>query len=93
MTYSIQQRVPLPQPKITVSRRKYPLDLMEVGDMFFVPDLEKNTLVSYVSAVGRELGKSFTTRLLWMVKRKGQWVPATAETPKAVRGVGVWRRA
>jgi hypothetical protein len=75
------------------TRKKYPFEQMEVGDMFFVPHLEKNTLVTHVSDVGKTLGRKFATRLTYMVWRKQQWVPATATTPKAVRGVGVWRRA
>ena len=93
MVLPIQKRVPVPRQRRTVPRTKYPFEQMEVGDMFFVPDLDKNTLVTYVSAVGIELGRRFTTRLTYMVQRKKQWVPATADTPKAVRGVGVWRRA
>lgn len=93
MTYNVQKNTPLPKAKGPARPRKYPLADMAVGEMFFVPNLEKNTLVQYVSAMGRELKRKFSTRLLWMVKKKGVWVPATAETPRAVQGVGVWRRS
>lgn len=90
MTYNVQKNTPLP--KSPVRRpRKYPLAEMGVGEMFFVPHMTRNTLVQYVSAVGKELKRKFSTRLLWMVKRKGVWVPATEDTPRAVQGVGVWR--
>lgn len=93
MTYHVQKNVPMPRSRRTVPRRKYPFEEMEVGDMFFVPNLSENTLVTYVSAVGQELNRKFATRLTYMVQKKKQWVPAAEDTPGAVQGVGVWRTA
>ena len=85
MVYQVQKNVPIPKPRKAAVPHKYPLRSMAVGEMFFVPNLTKNTLVQYVSGVGIELQRTLTTRLIW--------VPATATTARAVRGVGVWRRA
>ncbi len=93
MAYQIQKHVPLPKARGAGAPQKYPFREMAVGDMFFVPNLEKNTLIQYASAVGKELGRKFATRLVYMVKRKGVWVPAKADTVRAVRGVAVWRRS
>lgn len=91
MAYHVQKHIPIPRKSRTVKARKYPFREMEVGDMFFVPDMEANKLVAYVSAEGRELGRRFVTRLTYMVLKRKQWVPAEADTPGATKGIGVWR--
>lgn len=91
MSYHVQKHVPIPRKSRTVKQRKYPFREMEVGDMFFVPEMTENKLVQYVSAAGKELGRRFLTRLTYMVLKRKQWVPADADTPGAVQGIGVWR--
>lgn len=91
MTFPVQKHVPIPRKARSVTRFKYPFREMEIGDMFFVPEMTENTLVQYVSAAGKELGRRFTTRLTYMVLKRKQWVPADANTPGAVQGIGVWR--
>lgn len=89
----VQKKVPLPKAMrpATTSRRKYPFDEMDVGDMFFVPHKEKNTLATHASAVGVTLGRKFRTRLTYMKETREGWVPCAADDKKAVIGVGVWR--
>lgn len=91
----VQQGVPLPRPDTAPRqpRRKYPFGDIGVGEMFFVPNKSRNTLAQYASTQGAKLGRKFSTRLIWMVMRKGEWVPATETTSNAVQGIGVWREA
>ena len=93
--HEVHKNVPVPKARRVhaPSRRKYPLDAMDVGDMFFVPGKQKNTLATHVSTVGKALGRKFVTRLTHMVETLDGWQPADADTPKAVLGVGVWRIA
>jgi hypothetical protein len=72
--------------------------------MFFVPHKNKNTLATHVSTAGKQLGRQFVTRLLYMIEFEpgGDWTneyiasddkmyTVTAETEGAVLGIGVWR--
>lgn len=91
--YPTQKQVPIPKPQraATATRRKYPLNTMEVGEMFFVPDKQSNSISTHVAAEGAALRRKFATRLTYMVRTKTGWKPATADTPRAVQGIGVWR--
>ena len=92
--YEVQRDVPIAEVTHTPGERrrlKYPFEDMAVGDMFFVPNRDKNTLAAYVWSVGKELDRKFSTRMTWMTQIDGQWKPANPEDPKAVRGIGVWR--
>jgi len=93
--YKIQDGVPKPKPVATSSRRrKYPLDQLEVGQFFLVPHRTKNNLTTHVSTTGRKLGRTFSTRLLWMSQdENGDWQPAEEGDEGAVMGIGVWRDA
>jgi len=88
-----QKSIPIPKPtrKGAGRRRKYPLDVMEVGEMFFVPGLTENKLTTYISAVAPKLGRKFTTRLTTMVESLDGWQPCDEDAEGAVHGVGVWR--
>ncbi len=91
--YKAHSGVPLPKPIMPKTpRRKYPFETMEVGDMFFVPDQPKNTLVTWCSTVGTKLGRKFTTRVTHVIPDK-QGNPQVVEpdTDGAVQGIGVWR--
>lgn len=72
-------------------RKKYPFDEMEVGDMFFIPHKDKNTMMSLASAAGRRLGRKFATRMTFMVEVEGNWLPCTDKAPDRVSGIAVWR--
>jgi hypothetical protein len=92
--YVVQKNIPIPAPIAgprAAGRRKYPFEQLDVGDMFFVPNRAKNRLTTHASTVGKQLGRSFRTRLLYMVDNGGAWAPATKDTPDAVLGIGVWR--
>jgi hypothetical protein len=72
----IQNNLPIPP------RRgrpvKYPLDLMQVGDSFFVATQVRSTLSNSINRCRKKLGSSFTVRT---VEENG------------VRGLRVWRVA
>lgn len=92
--YTIVKQVPLQQVqrKRESYRRKYPFDAMEVGDMFFVPGKNKNTMTTHVSNAGKDRSRKYATRLIYMVAvGEDEWLPATPTTTGAVKGVGVWR--
>jgi hypothetical protein len=73
--------------------RKYPFDTLAIGEMFFVPDRNKNTLTAHASTVGRKLGRKFVTRLTTMTMTATGWQPCKSEAKGAVLGIGVWRKA
>lgn len=90
--YTVQKHVPIPKPQRRVpGNRKYPLDVMAIGEMFFVPHKATNSISPHIAASGSLLGRKFITRLTYMTQTKRGWKPATAETPGAVQGIGVWR--
>lgn len=92
--YPVCKKVPLARTvRDGEARRKYPLTTMAVGDMFFVPNLTKNTLVSHVSTVAKVLGRRFATRLTYMRVEAQQWVVVDSKEVGAIQGVGVWRTA
>lgn len=73
--------------------RKYPFEQMEVGQMFFVPNKQKNTMNTYFSNAGKKLGRKFSTRLIYMRPEGDVWAMCEATDEGAVRGIGVWRTA
>lgn len=93
--YEVKKNIP--QPKVVrataKSRRKYPFEEMDVGDMFFVPNKVKNMLATHVSTVGKKLGRKFTTRLVTMVRGEDGWELCEVGLRGAVMGIGVWRVA
>ena len=94
--YKIQSGAKKPKPVVPSSsrRRKYPLAELEVGQFFLVPNRTKNTLTTHVSTVGRKLGRTFSTRLTYMVQdAEGVWRLAQESDEGAIMGIGVWRDA
>lgn len=91
--YTVQKHVPIPKPQRRTpgSRRKYPLDTMAIGEMFFVPHKVTNSISTHIAASGAALGRKFITRLTYMTQTKRGWKAATPETEGAVQGIGVWR--
>lgn len=71
--------------------RKYPFETMKVGEMFFLAERERNTMVPHASATGKKLGKKFATRMCHCRLVKGVWTPCEPDEKGAVQGVGVWR--
>jgi len=67
---------------------------MEIGDSFFVPNKQKNTLTTYASEQGRALKRKFSTKLTWMTRNEDdEWELAEPNAEGAVLGIGVWRDA
>lgn len=64
---------------------------MKVGEMFFSPNHETNTMTTLAWSTGKKLGRKFTTRLVWMRKRAGDWEQVGETARGAVQGIGVWR--
>lgn len=93
--HEVQKNVPVPKvlKASAAVRRKYPFEDMEVGDMFFVPGKNKNTLTTHASTVGKSLKRKFITRLTHMTETVEGWKQATPDTPGAIQGIGVWRTA
>jgi hypothetical protein len=92
--FQLQRNVPIPstiRPNAKGRRKKYPFEDMKVGDMFFVANKTKNTLGTHVSLVGKELGRTFATRLTYMREHNGKWQPCEADEDGATLGIGVWR--
>ena len=77
--------------KFPPRKRKYPVDTMEVGEFFFVPNMEKNTLSTYASEAGRKLKRKFFTCMCYHRKTKAGWEECDEAHPNAVKGVYVRR--
>lgn len=98
--FDVQRGVPLPSinrsPKS--GRRKYPVDTMAVGDMFFLPGRSAKSVSAYISRITKDRAERFSARHVWMWEAlDGSWqlVEPGSEglTPGAVEGTGVWRIA
>lgn len=92
--YEILVDVPIPQSvRHVVPRRsrKYPLDVLRVGEMFFIPHRPSKAVAPHISVQGKRLGRKFAVRMLYMYKPGLFWEPADEETPGATFGTGVWR--
>ena len=89
-----QVEIPSTMAHTGISRRVYPYHEMDVGDFFFVPNKEKNTLSSHASAAGRKLERKFLTRLIFaQLDASGAWEICKSSDENAVQGIGVWRVA
>src|SRR5262245_16146810 len=94
---SVQKGVPLPEinraPKGV--RRKYPIETMKPGDMFFVPGRSSKSVSAYISRISKDVPGRFSARHCWMrpgrEHEEAEWVIATPDCEGAVEGTGVWR--
>ncbi len=68
--------------------RVYPWLTMEVGDMFFIPDRDRNTFSPYASEMGSKLKMKFRTRLCWAEDTGESWEVCEPDTPGAVQVSG-----
>lgn len=93
--YQVQDGVPLPAvnraPK--TPRRKFPVEGMQPGQMFFVPGKTSKSVSAYISRITKNLPGKYTARHVWawQDKRDGKWRICEASAVGAVEGVGVWR--
>ncbi len=91
---SVQKGVPLPEINRTPkgARRKYPIESMQPGDMFFVPGRSSKSVSAYISRISKDVPGKFSARQCSMVEDgKGGWRPPVAGDPPATEGTGVWR--
>jgi hypothetical protein len=97
--FGIQKNVPMPEVNRTpkVSRRKYNLEGMSVGDMIFVPGRTSNSVSAYISRITNNVAGKFSVRHCWMVANGTDARGATIYKMSAqgeqdaVEGTGVWR--
>ena len=89
----LQRNVPPPvRTRERHGNQKYPFATMQVGDFFFVPNKETNSLRTYFSTAGKAHGIKLTSRLIHARQEDdGKWQECPADAPRAVQGVGVWR--
>lgn len=93
--FKVQSGVPLPEisraPK--TPRRKFPVQGMAPGDMFFVPGKTSKSVSAYISRITKNLPGKYTARHCWMWqdKRDGSWHICAPSAVGATEGVGVWR--
>lgn len=91
--FKVQSGVPLPEisraPK--TSRRKFPVQGMAPGDMFFVPGKTGKSVSAYISRITKDLPGKYTARQITALLLADVWFPCDPTHPDAVDGVGVWR--
>lgn len=93
----VQSGVPLPEINRapTNPRRKYPVEGMAKGDMFFVPERETKSVSAYISRITKNLPGKFSARHCWMrpglEHEDAEWVLCTPDADGAKEGTGVWR--
>lgn len=97
--FEVQENVPLPSVDTTPKNpsRKYPLNTMAVGGMFFVPGKSTRSLSSYIARASTGTERKFNVRHCWM-RQVGErapdvpyWVTCEQTDEDAVEGTGVWR--
>lgn len=90
--YEIKKGIPIPgNPTGHSGRRIYPFQELDVGDMFFIPNRQKNNFAPHTWKYGKRHNVSFTTRLCYMKETLEGWAPCEETEKGAVRGIGVWR--
>lgn len=95
--FKVQDNVPLPPIKRApkTPRRKFPIEGMEVGQMFFMPGRSTKSVSAYVSRITKGLPGKYSARHCWMKYKHlgpdGRWEPCEAGDRGATEGVGVWR--
>ena len=91
--FKVQNGVRLPEisraPK--TPRRKFPVQDMAPGQMFFVPGKSSKSVSAYVSRITKHLPGKYTARHVWMVRLDSSWALAEKDELGAIEGVGVWR--
>lgn len=85
--------VPVPEinrrPK--TGRRKYPVETMTVGQMFFEPGRTAKSMSAYISRITKDLPGKFTARHCCVLMQDGKPVEVPPGTDGAIEGAGVWR--
>lgn len=60
--FTIDKGIPVPKQVGTGRKTKYPFDLMEVGDSFFIKDTKVKTISCSCGIYGKRLNRKFTSR-------------------------------
>ncbi len=92
--FQVQTGIPLPLINRAAKepRRKYPLETMAVGAMFFVPGMGTKSFSAYISRTTKDIAGKYAARHVWMVQRPdGTWWLSNEHAVGAVEGTGVWR--
>lgn len=91
--FKIQKGVPIPEPHRPSRglRKKYPVESMEPGDMFFVPERPSKLVAAYISKITKKLAGTFATRYCFAVQKDEDWSIVAEGTPGAVEGTAIWR--
>jgi hypothetical protein len=104
--FKVLKGIPLPKTNrgdLPPRQSKYPYALLDIGDMFFIPNKAKNTLSTHTSTIGKKLDRRFSTRLTYMkfvdaegnvvetTDENGFWAASKEGEEGAVLGIGVWR--
>ena len=95
--FEVQKGVPLPaidrSPKRP--RRTYPIEGMNIGEMFFMPGRSSKSVSAYLSRVSKGGAGKFSARHCWMRKVRSArgygWALCEPTESGATEGVGVWR--
>lgn len=88
----LQSNVPLPDGRRARGpKKKYPVERMEVGDFFFVPNKRHSSIRSYFSTLGTQHGIKLKSEQIHARKGDHGWEQCPASETGAVSGVGVWR--
>ena len=90
--FKLQSNWPKPSIKRTPRPRKFPVEDMKVGNMFFVPARNARSVSAYISRITKGLPGVYSVRPCWGIQSTtGEWVQADEGDRSAVAGVGVWR--
>lgn len=92
--YEVQDGVPIPEINRAPqgARRKYPIETMKIGDMFFVEGRSSKSVSAYISRISKDVTGKFSARHCWMAKDgDGKWQLSTQDAAEAKEGTGVWR--
>lgn len=94
--YKVQSSKFFPIPKTirkpSDSQRKYPFADLKVGQMFFIPGRDKNTLSAHMSASAAKLKIKLRSKVGYGKKdKRGVWIGVPEGTKGAKIGLGVWR--
>ena len=88
----LQSNVPLPDgSRARGPRKKYPVERMNIGDFFFVPNKRHSSIRSYFSTLGTQNNIKLKSEQIHARRENDAWVQCEATAPGAVSGVGVWR--
>lgn len=86
----------VPVPEINRSpqgRRKFPVDTMTVGQMFFEPGRSSRAVSAYICRITKKLPGTFTTRHCWVIFTREGPIEVPKGTRGATEGTGIWRVA